>query len=46
MLKEYVYGTSDHFDFLQKVGGLKRLSELQVDPTKSYRIQDLAKPKA
>lgn len=44
MLKEYVHGTKDHFDFLQKVGGLKRLAELQVDSTKSYRIQDLTKP--
>ncbi len=44
MLKEYVYGTKDHFDFIQKVGGLKRLSELQVDPAKSYRIQDLSRP--
>jgi acyl CoA:acetate/3-ketoacid CoA transferase alpha subunit len=44
MLKEYVYGTRDHFDFIQKVGGLKRLSELRVDSTKSYRIQDLSKP--
>jgi acyl CoA:acetate/3-ketoacid CoA transferase alpha subunit len=46
MLKEYVYGTKDHFDFIQKLGGLKRLSALRVDSTKSYRIQDLSKPKA
>lgn len=45
MLKEYIYGTKDHYDFIQKIGGLKRLSELQVDTTKSYRIQDLTKPK-
>jgi acyl CoA:acetate/3-ketoacid CoA transferase alpha subunit len=45
MLKDYVYGTKDHFDFIQKVGGLKRLSELRVDYTKSYRVQDLTKPK-
>lgn len=46
MLKEYVYGTKDHFEFLQKLGGLKKLVDLQVDTTKSYRIQNLAKPKA
>ena len=44
MMKEYVYGTKDHYEFIEKVGGLKRLAELQVDSTKSYRIQDLAKP--
>lgn len=43
MLKEYVYGTKDHYEFLQKIGGLKRLTALQVDTTKSYRTQNLAK---
>lgn len=46
LVKEYILGTKDHYDFIQKVGGLKRLSELSVDTTKSYRIQDLTKPKA
>ncbi|MBR1660648.1 MAG: CoA transferase subunit A [Oscillospiraceae bacterium] len=45
LLKEYVYGTSDHFDFIQKIGGLKRLAALRVDSNRSYRIQDLSKPK-
>lgn len=45
MVKEYILGTKDHYEFMQKVGGLRRLSELQVDTTKSYRIQDLTKPK-
>lgn len=46
MMKEYVYGTKDHYEFLEKMGGLKRLTELRVDTTKSYRIQDLRKPQA
>lgn len=45
LLKEYVYGTKDHYEFIEKIGGLKRLAELSVDSTKSYRIQDLSKPK-
>ncbi len=47
MLQKYVYGTKDHYEFLEKVGGLKKLASLQVDPTKSYRMdQDLGKPQA
>lgn len=46
MVKEYVLGTEDHFEFLDKIGGLKRLNELRVDPVKSYRTQDLRKPGA
>jgi acyl CoA:acetate/3-ketoacid CoA transferase alpha subunit len=37
MLQKYVYGTKDHYDFLDKIGGLKKLSSLQVDSTRSYR---------
>jgi hypothetical protein len=36
MLKEYVYGTKDHYDFLDKIGGVKKLSSLCVDSTRSY----------
>ena len=46
MVNEYILGTEDHFAFLEKVGGLKRLSQLKVDPIKSYTIQDLRKPQA
>ena len=36
MLKEYVYGTKDHYDFMEKVGGLKKISSLRVDSTRAY----------
>ncbi len=47
LLAKYVYGTKDHYEFIDKVGGMKKMIELQVDSTKSYRMDmDLSKPKA
>ena len=31
-LQEYVYGTEDHWDYLRKVGGSRRLMALRADP--------------
>jgi glutaconate CoA-transferase subunit A len=35
-LDEYVYGVKDHWAYLEKVGGLRRLSTLQADPLLGY----------
>jgi glutaconate CoA-transferase subunit A len=35
-LDEYVYGVQDHWGYLERVGGLKRLSTLAADPDRGY----------
>jgi glutaconate CoA-transferase subunit A len=35
-LDEYVYGVEDHQEYLEKVGGQKRLNELKADPDLGY----------
>ncbi len=36
-LDQYVYGVRDHWEYLERVGGTKRLSELAADPELGYR---------
>jgi acyl CoA:acetate/3-ketoacid CoA transferase alpha subunit len=35
-LDKYVYGVKDHWDYLDLVGGMKRLTELLADPALGY----------
>jgi glutaconate CoA-transferase subunit A len=35
-LKEYVFDLKDHQEYLEKIGGEKRLNELRADPTLGY----------
>ncbi len=35
-LDEYVYGVKDHWDYLERVGGMKRLNDLVADPILGY----------
>lgn len=35
-LDEFIFSTSDHWEFLEKVGGLKRLHDLKADPILGY----------
>jgi acyl CoA:acetate/3-ketoacid CoA transferase alpha subunit len=35
-LKEYVLGSADHYDYLDRVGGLKRLQALKANPILGY----------
>jgi glutaconate CoA-transferase, subunit A len=35
-LDEYVLGVKDHWDYLERVGGMKYLSGLNADPTLGY----------
>lgn len=35
-LDEYVYGVKDHWGYIEKVGGMKRMSDLQADPVLGY----------
>ena len=35
-LEEYVYGVKDHWDYLERIGGAKRLSDLKADPALGY----------
>jgi acyl CoA:acetate/3-ketoacid CoA transferase alpha subunit len=35
-LDQYVYGVRDHWEYLERVGGLQRLTSLQADPVKGY----------
>jgi acyl CoA:acetate/3-ketoacid CoA transferase alpha subunit len=35
-LDEYVYGVKDHWEYLEKVGGERRLSQLRADPILGY----------
>ena len=35
-LDEYVYGVKDHWEYLDKVGGLRRLNSLRADPILGY----------
>jgi glutaconate CoA-transferase, subunit A len=35
-LDQYVYGVKDHWEYLERVGGLKRLNSLQADPVLGY----------
>jgi len=35
-LDEYVYGVKDHWEYLEKVGGMKALDELRADPILGY----------
>jgi glutaconate CoA-transferase subunit A len=38
-LNDYVYGTKDHNEFLQKIGGLERLNRIKADPVYGYRVE-------
>ena len=35
-LDQYVYGVRDHWEYLERIGGLQRLTSLQADPVKGY----------
>jgi len=35
-LNEYVYGVKDHWEYLEKVGGMKHLNTLRADPILGY----------
>jgi acyl CoA:acetate/3-ketoacid CoA transferase alpha subunit len=35
-LDQYVYGVKDHWEYLERVGGLRRLNNLQADPVLGY----------
>jgi len=35
-LDQYVFGVRDHWEYLERVGGLKRLNSLQADPVLGY----------
>ena len=35
-LDQYVYGVKDHWEYLERVGGLERLKDLQADPVLGY----------
>lgn len=35
-LDKYVYGVKDHWEYLERIGGLKRLKDLQADPILGY----------
>lgn len=35
-LEKYVYGVKDHWEYLERVGGLERLSKLTADPVLGY----------
>jgi len=35
-LKTYVLGTKDHWEYLDKVGGLRRMNELKADRVLGY----------
>jgi len=35
-LDQYVYGVKDHWEYLERIGGLKRVSALQADPILGY----------
>ena len=35
-LDQYVYGVKDHWEYLERVGGLRRLNNLQADPILGY----------
>ncbi|WP_422445111.1 CoA transferase subunit A [Thermoanaerobacterium sp. DL9XJH110] len=37
-LAEYVFGTKDHNEFLEKIGGLARLNGIKADPVFGYRV--------
>ncbi len=35
-LDQYVYGVKDHWEYLEKIGGLQRLNSLRADPILGY----------
>lgn len=35
-LDEYVYGVKDHWEYLEKVGGMRHLNDLRADPILGY----------
>jgi len=35
-LDQYVYGVKDHWEYLERIGGLAHLSSLQADPVLGY----------
>jgi glutaconate CoA-transferase subunit A len=35
-LDQYVYSVRDHWEYLERVGGLQRLTNLQADPVLGY----------
>ena len=35
-LDDYVYGTQDEWEYLEKAGGLRKLNKLRADPILGY----------
>jgi glutaconate CoA-transferase subunit A len=35
-LDEYIYGVKDHWEYLERVGGMKHLNNLRADPILGY----------
>ena len=35
-LDQYVYGAKDHWEYLERVGGMRRLNSLRADPILGY----------
>jgi len=35
-LKTFVFGCRDHWEYLEKLGGLRRMEELRADPILGY----------
>jgi acyl CoA:acetate/3-ketoacid CoA transferase alpha subunit len=35
-LEKYVYGVKDHWEYIERVGGLKHLNSLRADPVRGY----------
>jgi len=35
-LEEFIFSTRDHWEFLEKIGGVKRLNDLKADPILGY----------
>jgi glutaconate CoA-transferase subunit A len=35
-LDEYVYGVRDHWEYLERVGGMQRMADLEADPVLGY----------
>ncbi len=36
-LKKYIFGTKTHYEFLEQVGGLKRMADIKADPVFGYK---------
>src|SRR5207244_3027680 len=43
-VNNYILGTRDHWEYLEKVGGLRRMNELKADRILGRRSEDKWKP--